>query len=195
MKRAFDIFVSLLGLIVLAPFLAVLVGFQWFKLGRPLFFRQVRAGRGGQAFEIIKFRSMRIGDGSDAERTNAWGHFLRSSSLDELPELWNVLRGDMSLIGPRPLPTEYLLRYSAEQARRHDVRPGITGWAQINGRNGLTWERQFELDLWYIEHASFLLDLKILILTFYAVLRRKGINASETVTRSAFEGNQRPPKI
>jgi lipopolysaccharide/colanic/teichoic acid biosynthesis glycosyltransferase len=100
-----------------------------------------------------------------------------------LPELWNVLRGDMSLVGPRPLPTEYLPRYSAEQARRHDVRPGITGWAQVNGRNGLTWERQFELDLWYIEHASFLLDLKILILTFYAVLRRKEINASETVTR------------
>lgn len=194
MKRVFDIFASLLGLIVLAPFLAGLVFIQWLKLGRPLFFRQVRAGRGGRPFEIIKFRSMQLGLGSDAERTNAWGHFLRSSSLDELPELWNVLRGDMSLIGPRPLPTEYLPRYSAEQARRHDVRPGITGWAQVNGRNGLTWERQFELDLWYIEHASFLLDLKILILTLYAVLRRKNINASETVTRSAFEGNQPPPQ-
>ncbi|NCG08845.1 MAG: sugar transferase [Verrucomicrobia bacterium] len=194
MKRAFDIFFSFFGLIVLAPLLLGLACMQWLKLGRPLFFRQVRAGREGRPFEIIKFRSMQLGPGSDADRTNAWGHLLRSSSLDELPELWNVLRGDMSLVGPRPLPTEYLPRYSDEQAQRHEMRPGITGWAQINGRNGLTWERQFELDLWYIEHQSLFLDLKILALTFLAVLQRKDINASETVTRSAFQGTNRPPQ-
>jgi lipopolysaccharide/colanic/teichoic acid biosynthesis glycosyltransferase len=194
MKRAFDIVVSILGLLVLAPLLLGLACLQWLKMGRPLFFRQRRAGYGGRPFEILKFRSMHPGAGSDADRTPVWGHFLRSSSLDELPELWNVLRGEMSLVGPRPLPTEYLPRYSDEQARRHEVRPGITGWAQVNGRNSLTWERQFELDLWYIEHQSIFLDLKILILTCFAVLRRKNINTSETETRAAFQGNQSHPK-
>lgn len=194
MKRAFDIVVSILGLLVLAPLLLGLACLQWLKMGRPLFFRQRRAGYGGRPFEILKFRSMNPGAGSDADRTPVWGHFLRSSSLDELPELWNVLRGEMSLVGPRPLPTEYLPRYSDEQARRHEVRPGITGWAQVNGRNSLTWERQFELDLWYIEHQSIFLDLKILILTCFAVLRRKNINTSETETRAAFQGNQSHPK-
>lgn len=136
---------------------------------------------------------MHEGAGSDAERLTGWGRFLRSTSLDELPELWNVLRGDMSLVGPRPLPTAYLPRYSAEQARRHEVRPGITGWAQVNGRNGLSWTRQFELDLWYVDHASFLLDLKILGLTFTAVLRRKGINEEGEATRREFLGDERPP--
>ncbi|MGB0184058.1 MAG: sugar transferase [Opitutales bacterium] len=189
MKRAIDIIASSLGLILLAPLLATLCILQYLKMGRPLFFRQIRAGRGGLPFEIVKFRSMQAGSGSDAARTTGWGRFLRSTSLDELPELWNVLRGEMSLVGPRPLPTEYLPRYSKEQARRHEVRPGITGWAQVNGRNGLTWERQFELDLWYVEKKSLWLDFRILFLTVYTVLRRKDINASETVTRHAFEGN------
>ena len=136
---------------------------------------------------------MHEGAGSDAERLTGWGRFLRSTSLDELPELWNVLRGDMSLVGPRPLPTAYLPRYSAEQARRHEVRPGITGWAQVNGRNGLSWTRQFELDLWYVDHASFLLDLKILVSTFTTVLQRKDINEEGEATRREFFGNERPP--
>lgn len=136
---------------------------------------------------------MHKGAGSDAERLTGWGRFLRSTSLDELPELWNVLRGDMSLVGPRPLPTAYLPRYSAEQARRHEVRPGITGWAQVNGRNGLSWTRQFELDLWYVDHASFLLDLKILVLTLSTVLHRKGINEEGEATRREFLGDERKP--
>ncbi|CAI8340087.1 MAG: putative sugar transferase EpsL [Opitutia bacterium UBA7350] len=188
MKRAFDIAFSFLGLIVLAPLLSGLCLLQYFKMGRPLFFRQERAGLGGKFFQIIKFRSMIAGSEGDITRTTTWGKFLRSTSLDELPELFNVLRGDMSLVGPRPLPTEYLPLYNTEQARRHAVRPGITGWAQINGRNNITWKRQFELDLWYIDHSSLLLDFKILVLTFYAVLSRKGINASETNTRTAFKG-------
>lgn len=189
MKRTIDIVASFLALIVLAPLLVFLCILQYLKMGRPLFFRQIRAGRGGAPFKILKFRSMRAGTSSDDERTTKWGQFLRSTSLDEIPELWNVLRGEMSLVGPRPLPTEYLPRYTAEQARRHDVRPGITGWAQVNGRNGLTWERQFELDLWYIEQQSLFLDLKIMLLTIVQVLRRKDINASKTVTRHPFEGN------
>jgi lipopolysaccharide/colanic/teichoic acid biosynthesis glycosyltransferase len=189
MKRALDILLSTLGLLVFAFPLAALCGLQLVFMGGPLFFRQVRAGYKGTPFKIIKLRSMRSGSGTDTERVTAWGRFLRASSLDELPELWNVLRGEMSLVGPRPLPTAYLQHYSKAQAKRHDLRPGITGWAQINGRNGLSWERQFELDLWYIEHQSILLDLKIIALTFTTVLRRKGINASETVTRHAFNGS------
>ena len=135
---------------------------------------------------------MRNGAGSDAERLTPWGQFLRSTSLDELPELWNVLKGEMSLVGPRPLPTTYLERYSAEQARRHTVRPGIAGWAQVNGRNGLSWDRQFELDLWYVENRSFLLDLKILGLTVATVVRRENISAEEHATRGEFLGNQPP---
>jgi len=158
-------------------------------LGGPIFFRQERAGKNGQSFHILKFRSMRRGTGDDASRLTKWGQFMRSSSLDELPELWNVLIGDMSLVGPRPLPTSYLPRYSRQEARRHDVRPGITGWAQVNGRNGLTWKRQFELDLWYIEHRSFLLDLKILALTLLTVLRRENISAEGEATRSEFTGS------
>ncbi len=133
---------------------------------------------------------MRDGPGSDEDRLTNWGQFLRTSSLDELPELWNVLKGEMSLVGPRPLPTLYLERYSAEQAHRHDVRPGITGWSQVNGRNGLTWPRQFELDLWYVENRSFLLDLKILGLTITTVLRRENIAEEGHVTRSEFLGNE-----
>mgnify|MGYP000663402913 CR=1 FL=1 len=192
MKRAFDILLSLIGLSVLCVPLLVLCVLQMLKLGRPLFFRQVRAGREGAAFSILKFRTMRTGEGSDAERMTSWGQFLRSTSLDELPELWNVLIGDMSLVGPRPLPTIYLDRYSPEQARRHDLRPGITGWAQVNGRNGLTWEKQFELDQWYVDNQSLLLDLKILWLTAWTVVRRENISAEGHVTRGEFMGTDNP---
>jgi lipopolysaccharide/colanic/teichoic acid biosynthesis glycosyltransferase len=195
MKRLFDICVSLLLLLALALPLGVLCLCQLYFLGQPVFFFQERAGRGGVPFKIVKFRSMRTGTGDDAARLTAWGQFLRSTSLDELPELWNVLTGKMSLVGPRPLPTAYLPRYSKSQARRHAVRPGITGWAQVNGRNGLTWERQFELDLWYVANRSFLLDLKILGLTLLTVLRRENISAEGEATRSEFLGSNRPPTL
>lgn len=190
MKRAFDIICSLLLLAALGLPLLVVAGIQFIKLGRPIFFRQTRAGLNGAAFDILKFRTMRTGAGSDEERLTSWGQFLRKTSIDELPELWNVLKGEMSLVGPRPLPTLYLKRYSPEQARRHDVRPGITGWAQVNGRNGLTWQRQFELDLWYVENRSFLLDLKILGLTITTVLRRENIVEAGQATRTEFLGNE-----
>jgi lipopolysaccharide/colanic/teichoic acid biosynthesis glycosyltransferase len=193
MKRLLDIFASLCLLLALALPLAMVCVIQLCLLGRPIFFNQERAGKDSKAFSIVKFRTMRTGSGSDAERLTPWGQFLRSTSLDELPELWNVLRGEMSLVGPRPLPTSYLPRYSPEQARRHDLRPGITGLAQVNGRNGLTWERQFELDLWYIENRSFLLDLKILGLTILTVFRRENISAEGEATRSEFHGSNEPP--
>ncbi|MGJ8653656.1 MAG: sugar transferase [Opitutaceae bacterium] len=193
MKRLFDILLTLLGLSVLCLPLLVLGIVQFIKLGSPIFFRQQRAGYHGKAFSILKFRTMRNGTGSDEARMLPWGQFLRSTSLDELPELWNVLIGEMSLVGPRPLPTSYLDRYTAKQARRHDVRPGITGWAQVNGRNGLTWEKQFELDQWYVDNHSFLLDLKILWLTIWTVISRKNISAEGHVTRGEFFGSQTPP--
>ena len=189
MKRAFDLVSSLLLLAALCLPLLVITVQQVIKLGHPIFFRQTRAGRDGRAFKILKFRSMRNCQGSDEERLIAWGQFLRSTSIDELPELWNVLKGEMSLVGPRPLPTIYLERYSPEQARRHEVLPGITGWAQVNGRNGLSWKEQFELDLWYVENRSFLLDLKILCLTISTVLSRKDIAEEGQATRSEFFGN------
>jgi lipopolysaccharide/colanic/teichoic acid biosynthesis glycosyltransferase len=193
MKRSLDVLICIaLSGLLLAP-LALLCLLQLIVLGRPLFFRQQRAGKNGKTFSILKLRTMRTGAGSDAERLTAWGQFLRSTSLDELPELWNVLRGDMSLVGPRPLPTIYLPRYSPQQARRHEVRPGITGWAQVNGRNGLTWERQFELDLWYVQHRSCWLDLKILALTIETVLRRQNISEDGQATRSEFLGPHVPP--
>lgn len=190
MKRAFDTISSLLLLIALSLPLFVLIILQLINLGSPVFFRQTRAGRGGVSFDILKLRTMREGDASDVERLTRWGQFLRSTSLDELPELWNVIKGEMSLVGPRPLPTIYLDRYSPNQARRHELRPGITGWAQVNGRNGLTWERQFELDLWYVENRSFLLDLKILGLTILTVLRRENISEQGHATRTEFLGTQ-----
>ena len=188
MKRIFDLICSLLLLALLCLPLLVITALQIVKLGQPIFFRQARAGRDGRAFKILKFRSMRDCQGSDAERLTAWGQFLRSTSIDELPEPWNVLKGEMSLVGPRPLPTIYLERYSPEQARRHEVLPGITGWAQVNGRNGLSWKEQFELDLWYVENHSFLLDLKILCLTISTVLSRKDIAEKGQATRSEFFG-------
>jgi sugar transferase EpsL len=190
MKRAFDLICSLWLIFLLSIPLLVIAGIQLIKLGRPIFFRQTRAGLNGADFDILKFRTMRGGEGSDEERLTGWGQFLRKTSIDELPELWNVLMGEMSLVGPRPLPTIYLKRYSAEQARRHEVRPGITGWAQVNGRNGLTWQRQFELDLWYVENRSCLLDLKILGLTLITVLRRENISEAGHATRSEFLGNE-----
>jgi len=189
MKRLIDLILTIGLLFLLTIPLLVLAFVQWVRVGRPIFFRQTRAGRGGRSFEILKFRTMRTGHGSDAERLTPWGQFLRSTSLDELPELWNVLKGEMSLVGPRPLPTVYLQRYSPEQARRHEVRPGITGWAQVNGRNGLTWKRQFELDLWYVENRSLALDFKILLMTISTVLRRTDINEDGEATRSEFLGN------
>lgn len=190
MKRVFDIISSLILLLALSLPLLVLAASQLVCLGCPILFRQERVGRGGQRFEIIKFRTMQEGNETDEARLTSWGRFLRSTSLDELPELINVLRGDMSLVGPRPLPVAYLERYSPNQARRHEIRPGITGWAQVNGRNGLTWERQFELDLHYVENHSFLLDLKILVLTVITVIRRDNISEDGHATRSEFLGNQ-----
>lgn len=188
MKRTFDILATLiLASLLLLPLL-LLCACQIAFLGPPLFFRQERAGKHGKPFRILKFRTMRTGTSSDAERLTPWGTFLRSTSLDELPELWNVLRGEMSLVGPRPLPTIYLERYSTEQAQRHNVRPGITGWAQVNGRNGLTWKRQFELDLWYVNNRTFWLDLKILILTVVTVFKRENISEEGHATRSEFFG-------
>ena len=160
----------------------------WVALGSPVFFVQERAGRGGRPFRLFKFRSMRTGPGTDAERLTPFGRFLRASSLDELPELLLVLRGTLSLVGPRPLPTAYLPRYSPEQARRHEVRPGITGWAQVNGRNRLFWDEKFRLDVWYVDHRSLVLDLRILVLTLAAVFRRSGISAAGEATMGEFNG-------
>ena len=155
-------------------------------LGRPVFFRQPRPGLHGRPFALVKFRTMRAGTGSDAERLTRFGRFLRTTSLDELPELWNVLRGDMSLVGPRPLLMQYLERYTPEQARRHEMKPGITGWAQVNGRNALTWDERFALDVWYVDHWSLALDLRILARTLGAILRRKGITAPGSATMPEF---------
>lgn len=196
MKRAFDIIVSGILLVLLAPVLVVLALLVRWQLGSPVLFRQTRPGKDTRPFEMLKFRSMRdIRDSNgrslpDAERLTSFGRFLRSTSLDELPELWNVLKGNMSLVGPRPLLMEYLPLYSAEQARRHDVRPGITGWAQVNGRNALSWEDKFKLDIWYLDNQSFRLDMKIIALTVAKVLRRSGIAADGEATMPRFTGGQ-----
>lgn len=190
MKRIFDVFGSALMLVLLAPvLLAVILGGLVF-LGSPVFFRQVRAGLHGRPFELVKFRTMRNGTGSDASRLTRYGKFLRASSLDELPELLNVLKGDMSLVGPRPLLMEYLPLYSPEQARRHEVRPGITGWAQVNGRNALSWEQKFEYDVEYVDRHTLALDLKILVRTLIVIVMAQGINGNETMTMAPFEGRR-----
>ena len=194
MKRLFDFIVALVVLLLLALPLLLLTVLVRRKLGRPAFFRQVRPGLAGKPFEMVKFRSMtdaRGPDGAllpDAERLTPFGRFLRASSLDELPGLWNVLKGDMSLVGPRPLLVEYLPLYSPTQARRHEVRPGITGWAQVNGRNALSWDEKFALDVWYVEHQSLWLDIKILFLTVRKVLVRDGISAAGDATMPRFTG-------
>ena len=196
MKRLFDFFAALMGLLLLALPLLGLIWLVRNKLGSPVFFRQVRPGMHGKPFEMIKFRTMtdtRGPDGKllpDAERLTPFGRFLRSSSLDELPELWNVLKGDMSLVGPRPLLMEYLPLYSPEQARRHEVRPGVTGWAQVNGRNAISWEDKFRLDTWYVDNRSFWLDIRILWLTVRKVLMRDGISAAGEATMTKFSGNK-----
>ncbi len=196
MKRLFDFFVSLTALVLLAPVLLVLAVLVRINLGSPILFSQRRPGRAGKIFTMWKFRSMidvRDAAGSrrsDAERLTRFGRWLRASSLDELPELWNILRGEMSLVGPRPLLVDYLPLYSIEQSRRHDVRPGLTGWAQINGRNALSWEEKFRLDLWYVEHRTFWLDLKVIALTVVKVFRRKDISAEGAATMPRFNGTR-----
>lgn len=189
MKRFFDLNLTIIVLLLASPLLLALCALQFIIIGKPIFFRQQRTGLAGKPFFILKFRTMHQGTEVDRKRLTLWGRFLRSSSLDELPELWNVLRGEMSLVGPRPLPVHYSTRYTSEQDRRHTVRPGITGWAQINGRNNISWEQQFTLDLWYVEHQSWLLDLKILMLTPVRVLTAKNISENGYVTRSEFTGS------
>ncbi|MDP3846178.1 MAG: sugar transferase [Pseudomonas sp.] len=194
-KRLFDIFASACGLLLLSPVIAIVAWQIRCKLGSPVLFRQVRPGLNGKPFEMIKFRTMRDALDAkgnllpDSERMTPFGSFLRSSSLDELPELWNVLKGDMSLVGPRPLLIEYLPLYSAEQYRRHEVRPGVTGWAQINGRNALGWDEKFKLDVWYVENRSLWLDFKIILLTIKKVVMRDDISAEGEATMTKFTGS------
>ena len=196
MKRLLDVTAALVGLILLSPLILVLLLLIRQKLGSPVFFTQTRPGLYGKPFKMVKFRTMtdaRNPNGEllpDSLRLTSFGKFLRSTSLDELPELWNVLKGDMGLVGPRPLLMEYLPHYSSEQARRHEVRPGITGWAQINGRNAISWEEKFKLDVWYVDNQSFILDLKILLLTIKKVFVREGISANGEATMPKFTGSQ-----
>ena len=194
-KRLVDLFISIAGLILLSPLLLALSIIVRFNLGSPVLFRQKRPGYHGEIFTLNKFRTMKnITDESgrqlpDEQRMTRLGKFLRASSLDELPELFNVLVGEMSMVGPRPLLVHYLPLYSPEQARRHDVLPGMTGWAQINGRNALTWDDKFNLDVWYVDHWSFWLDIKILVLSVWKVLTREGITQPGEVTTQEFTGN------
>lgn len=194
MKRFFDIFVSSLGLILLSPIILFLILLIAVNIGRPVFFVQERPGKNGNIFKMVKFRTMtdaRDPQGvllPDAERMTKFGTFLRSSSLDELPELWNVLKGHMSIVGPRPLLTRYLPLYTARQNRRHELRPGITGLAQVSGRNALSWNQKFDLDVWYVDNQSFFLDLKIIFLTFRKVFDRDGISQEGEATAQEFKG-------
>lgn len=195
-KRVFDVLVAILLLILLSPLILYIAWRVAKNLGKPVIFVQPRPGLNGNVFNMYKFRSMRDAlddEGNtlpDSERLTTFGQKLRASSLDELPGLWNVLKGDMSLVGPRPLLIEYLPLYSAEQARRHHVKPGITGWAQINGRNAIDWQSKFVLDVWYVDHQSFVLDIKILLLTVKKVFTKADINAKDEATMSKFTGNQ-----
>lgn len=196
MKHLLDFIVALVSLTILSPLLLLLVIVVRFGIGSPVLFRQQRPGLHGQIFTMVKFRTMKDAVDSrgnllpDKQRMTWLGRFLRTTSLDELPELWNVLRGEMSLVGPRPLLIEYLPLYTTKQARRHEVRPGITGWAQINGRNTLSWDKKFELDLWYIDNQSLRLDLIILLLTVRKVFTREGINSESDVTMHKFTGSR-----
>lgn len=195
-KRCFDLLTSSVALLSLFPVILATAILVRIKLGSPVFFRQTRPGRNGKPFQMIKFRTMLDAVDEqgkplpDSERMTSFGQFLRSSSLDELPELWNVLKGEMSLVGPRPLLMEYLPLYSEEQYRRHEVRPGVTGWAQVNGRNAISWEDKFKLDVWYVDNRSLWLDVKILFLTVKKVLVRDGISGEGEATMSKFTGNQ-----
>jgi len=196
-KRVFDVIVSALALFLFSPFLVCLSIAVYLKLGRPILFRQIRPGFQEKPFLLDKFRTMLDARNEnsellpDAERLPAFGRLLRSTSLDELPELWNVLRGEMSLVGPRPLLMQYLPRYNSQQRRRHEVKPGITGWAQIHGRNAVSWEDRFQLDVWYVDHWSFRLDLKILVLTIFKALKGEGISAEGHVTMPEFAGSDK----
>lgn len=195
-KRLFDIIVAFSALIVLSPLIVYLMWKVRKNLGSPVFFRQTRPGLNGRPFEMLKFRTMRDAVDNngkllpDSERMTSFGNKLRSSSLDELPGLWNVLKGNMSLVGPRPLLMQYLPLYNREQARRHDVRPGVTGWAQVNGRNAISWEDKFTLDVWYVDNHSLWLDFKILLLTVKKVFIKEGISAEGHVTIEPFTGSE-----
>jgi lipopolysaccharide/colanic/teichoic acid biosynthesis glycosyltransferase len=196
--RTFDVVASAAALVVLSPVLAVVALVVRVTMGRPVFFTDQRAGRRGQPFRLVKFRTMRApradeqGYAHDAVRLTPVGRFLRSTSLDELPTLWNVLRGDMAIVGPRPLPVQYLPRYSAEHNRRHEVRPGITGWAQVNGRNALSWDDRLDLDVWYVDHRSVRLDARIIVRTVTTVVRREGISHAGHATMPEFKGSGAP---
>ena len=194
-KRVLDLVLSIPALVILSPVLLCLAALVLAKMGTPILFRQTRPGLDEKPFTLFKFRTMTAAHDvqgyvpPDAERLTSFGRFLRKTSLDELPELFNILRGEMSIVGPRPLLMKYLNLYTPEQARRHEVKPGITGWAQINGRNALTWQAKFELDVWYVEHVSFWLDLRICALTLYILFERKGINHPGEATMKEFLGN------
>lgn len=190
MKRLMDTLIVVASAPLWAPLAALVALAVRIADGSPVVFRQERAGLGGRPFTMMKFRTMRRGEGSDADRTTRLGRLLRSTSLDELPQLLHVLSGKMALVGPRPLPTAYLPRYSPEQARRHEVRPGITGWAQVNGRNAISWDEKFRLDVWYVDNRSLLLDARILFLTVWRTVRREGINSSATETMEEFKGRE-----
>ena len=194
-KRLFDMLAATTALLVLSPVLLCVAGLVAIKMGRPVFFRQLRPGLHEEPFLMLKFRTMLDSTDAqgrpldDAQRLTPFGRWLRSTSLDELPELWNVLKGELSLVGPRPLLMEYLPRYNKEQRRRHEVRPGLTGWAQVNGRNTVGWDERFQLDVWYVDHCGFWLDMKILLMTVQLVLGRKGVNAQGEATMHKFKGN------
>ena len=192
LKRLIDIISSLMGLILAGPIMVIVAIIIYFTMGKPVFFKQTRPGLKGKPFVIYKFRTMldlRDKSGNllpDEKRLTTIGKFLRSTTLDELPEFWNVLKGDMSLVGPRPLLMEYLNRYTPEQARRHEVKPGITGWAQVNGRNAISWEEKFKLDVWYVDNWSIWLDIKIIVITIWKILKREGINQEGQATMEEF---------
>ena len=195
MKRGLDVTISALALLILSPVLLVIAALVWWKLGSPVLFTQQRPGLHGRPFTLVKFRTMRLAPqdaagASDADRMDPFGTKLRSTSLDELPELWNVLKGDMSLVGPRPLLMQYLPLYSERQARRHEVRPGITGWAQVNGRNSTPWPQRLEMDVWYVENRSTWLDMKILFMTIPSALRRSGVTQEGQATVEYFTGSE-----
>jgi len=199
-KRFFDLALIIPGFLLISPLLSILAILVRFKLGSPVLFCQERPGLHGQPFNIYKFRTMtdkRDGDGRllpDGDRLTRLGRFFRATSLDELPELWNVLKSDMSIVGPRPLLMQYLERYTPEQARRHEVKPGVTGWAQVNGRNALSWEEKFEMDVWYVDHWSLGLDLRIIGMTIRSVLKREGISAEGHATAEEFMGSRQDAK-
>ncbi len=196
MKRLLDLLITIPGVILLSPILLMVSFLVCLKLGKPVLFFQQRPGLGGRPFLLYKFRTMTDARGrngallSDEHRLTGFGRFLRSTSLDELPELFNVLKGDMSLVGPRPLLMQYLDRYTPEQARRHEVKPGLTGWAQINGRNAITWEEKFKLDVWYVDNRSLWLDMKIIFLTIWIIIKREGISHQGQSTMEEFKGDR-----